>query len=479
MASPAMESNVVLEAPDPTLTLMRRLDSWKHAVTLLGNYIEGYRHLYKDQIKALERIAKSVAETPQFDATTAPDSNERWVADGNRTVNQVDIFGGFFQLRERSQALLNACTEAERAIASSINPSVERLIHDIKEHHKGLKLNGLKGAKEVDAARAATQKQIELLGQHTSGYHLYSAGNKPTVARDPFVTGRVVYNRLESQLQKESFQADSLVTIQKDFGTFESHVVQAIQQIMALLDQAQSKYVALQQESFAAIASTFAAIPPLHEWNEFQRLNAGILVDPAAPRRTVGDIVFPNMSHEALTPLIDGVLQRKGTMAFSKSYNAGYYVVSKAGFLHQYASKDHVQSPDPDFSVYLPDAVIGQMYSQESGKNKFKLTAKDATRTLATKHTYEFKTSTYDDLIRWWNIIYLVTGQADNAAAAAGDDDTAPPASPVSPASPASTFSRTPTMSSRAPTYEDPDVSAATTGVRDIHFRRAGTAGLE
>ncbi|KAK9371159.1 hypothetical protein V1509DRAFT_4691 [Lipomyces kononenkoae] len=437
-----IEEAIPLEVIDPTAVLIQRLDSWRHAVELLQDYSESHRAMYHNLSRDYERISKTVYDAPRFDAVeTVPQNGDRPAHEG--------ISGGFFAIREKAEGLIKAATEAENAIKSSVIPHVERLSHDIKEHIRGLKSNGFKGVRDVERARGQTQKQIELLGHHASSFGVFSG--KPDPLKDPYIIYRGVLNKLDSQIMKENIQTDTLLTIQRDFKTFEAHVVGGIHQMFRLLDQTQTAFWNFQRESYGAITSAFTSIPLEFEWDQFVASNKQILADESAPKRSIDRVKFPNQDHESTNPLIEGIIQRKSTMKFSKTYNSGYYVVSPSKFLHQFATKDYVQSPEPEFSIYLPDANIGAMYPKETGKNKFKITAKDALKTITTKHTFEFKTSTYDDLVKWWNVIQdiatsgpgtlsrgstMTSATAGTAAAAAAAEtapETAPETTPMAP----------------------------------------------
>ncbi|KAK9376596.1 uncharacterized protein V1513DRAFT_439139 [Lipomyces chichibuensis] len=441
----SLEEAIPLEINNPTTVLTQRLDSWRHVVDLLHDYGEGHRVMYHNLSRDYERISKSVQDAPRFDSVeTVPQNGDKPPHEG--------ISGGFFAIREKSEVLINAATEAEKTIKSTVIPHVDRLSHDVKEHLRGLKSNGFKGIKDVERARGLTQKQIEQLGQHTSSFGIFSG--KPDPLKDPYIIYRDVLCKLDSQIMKENIQTDTLLTIQRDFKTFESHIVGGIHQMFKLMDQTQNTFWDFQRECYSAITTSFTGIPPEFEWDQFVASNKLILADETAPKRSIDRVKFPNQDHESTRPLIEGVIQRKSTMAFSKTYNSAYYVVTPSKFLHQFASKDYVQSPEPEFSIYLPDANIGAMYPKETGKNKFKITAKDALKTISTKHTFEFKTSTYDDLVKWCNVIHDVgtsgsgtlsqkstlttsAATAAAAAAAAGEPAQLNPESTSSPVEPA------------------------------------------
>ncbi|KAK9454185.1 hypothetical protein V1511DRAFT_502979 [Dipodascopsis uninucleata] len=392
-----LEEAIPLEPTDLTTVLLQRVESWRQVTTLVKNYCEAHQVMYSNMARDYERIAKTVMDVPKFDAVEQPGEHAQTDED------YIGVSGAFLTLRAKSEAMINAANEAEKSLKLSAIPHVERLSHDIKEHYKELKTKGFKGSKDVMAARQQSQKQIELLGQYTSSFGMINFKSDPT--KDPYVIHRQAMNKIDDQILKENIRADSLIALQKNLRTFEAHIIGGIQQTFNLLDQTQTAFWDVERECYSSVMTAFGAITTEAEWKNFLDLNKELLIDENAPKRSIDRIYFPNMDHESTLPLIEGVIQRKSTRTLSKQYNSGYYVVTPSKYLHQFASMDYVQSPDPEFSLYLPDCLLGPAYSQESGKFKFKITGKDSLKTLTTKHTFEFKTSSYNDLQKWWGVI--------------------------------------------------------------------------
>jgi hypothetical protein len=80
------------------------------------------------------------------------------------------------------------------------------------------------------------------------------------------------------------------------------------------------------------------AIPPDFEWVNFLSRNAETMIDPAAPKRTVETVRFPNEDHSSTKPLIEGALMRKGKIM--RSYYQSYYVVTPSKYLHEFKDLD-------------------------------------------------------------------------------------------------------------------------------------------
>ncbi|KAK9463022.1 uncharacterized protein V1516DRAFT_648218 [Lipomyces oligophaga] len=482
--SAPIEDAIPLDYVDPTTILLRRLDSWQHVADILEGYAEGHYSLYVNLVSGYEKIAKTVQEAPRFNSVElgsemplTPASS----ASPSSPEGATAISNGFSTLRTKQEGMVNAASEVVKSFKSTIIPNIERLQHDIKEHTKGLKTHGVKGAKEVEKARGLTQKSIEALGQNVASFGIFNGKAEPL--KDPYVLYRHVLHDLDGQLVKENVQFDSLLSIQKDFSTFETHIVSSLRQTFEQIDQIQTKFWTFQTESYAAVTQSLTTIPDDFEWSSFVNANSHILAKDTTPKRTMDRVKFPNYEHESTKPIIEGIIQRKGTLTLSKNYNSSYYVVTPSKYLHQFASKDWVQHPEPEFSLYLPDCSLGAAYAQESGKNKFKLTGKDSSSTIARKHTFEFKTSTYEDLQKWWHVIHDVANSGNQplsksstmssatAAGASGALDTveATPATPASPGSPSPSAMTAPEITTpiaeipvAGSTVEAPDVEAAT-----------------
>ena len=166
-------------------------------------------------------------------------------------------------------------------------------------------------------------------------------------------------------------------------------------------------------------------VPPDFEWNGFVGRSGDRLINPNEPPRAVEDITFPNMDHSSTKALIEGSLERKSRNKLSWGYSAGYYVVTPAKFLHEFKDSDNTRNdPQPQLSIYLPDAVIGTPNGE-----KFNVKGKDKSKSMSAKLTgsteLNFKAHTAADAQKWFQIISGVAGATGPAAASST------PASPV------------------------------------------------
>ncbi len=396
------EETVVPDARDPTNVLHKRLDSWTSALNILYAYVESLVQLQQNVSKSLEKVKKTIADSPGFDST----------ADSSNPQTTGGIDGAFKLLRGRTDVAINKSTTTENSLKKNILPELKKLIIEVDKQRKALVKSVVKIGKDVDLAQAVTQRDIERLGSSAAGF---ATSTKVEPRTDPYIAHRLVIHDISDQVEKENNQIDAILLAEQNFLTMERHLVSTVQTLFSSLAQAEVDYFSAQIESFPAIANSFKSIPEDYEWQAFCRVHQDILIKPDHPKRKAENITFSNQSHGSVEPLIEGVLQRKeGTLM--KKYESSYFVVTKCRYLHQFQSQDNSRHYDPEMSIYLPDANIGTPGTQESGKYKLKIIAKDSLKTLKKKHTFSFKASTYDELMKWYDAIKEASGIDQNGA---------------------------------------------------------------
>lgn len=327
-----------------------------------------------------------------------------------------------------SQSLTNSHLETEKNINGSVLPILERLHKEIKNKSKEIAMGVGKAAKEIEKSRHITQKHIELLGQQAAGAE--STGSKVSPSDDPYVTQRGVYFRLNKQILEENNNRQDLISVQNNFATFEQHIVEVIQQAMASFVQYAGGQAQRKQTMYSDMLSTTQRIPPDFEWQGFVQRNTDVLVDPNAGPRSIESVGFPNQNHKSTQPLIEGTLERKSRNILSGGYSTGYYAVTSALYLHGFKDNDNVRKdPEPELSVYLPDAIIGT-----ANGNKFHIKGKDVSKGFGSKlagtSEIQFKAHTAADSEKWIEVIKMAAGA--NAATATSTHSSGP-ASPISP----------------------------------------------
>jgi len=307
-------------------------------------------------------------------------------------------------------------------------PILARLHTEIKNKSKELQSGASKGAKEVEKARNTTQKHIELLGQQTANFE--SSGGKMHSHEDPYVVQRQVLYRLNKQVLEENSSRHDLISVQNNFSTFENHIIEVIQQALMAFNQLVGGQAQKNQQLYGDMLGAAQRVPLDFEWANFTVRNAHLLIDPSEPDRTVDAVRFPNEDHKSTKPLIEGTLSRKSRNKLSMAgYTTSYYVVTPSKFLHEFKDNDNFRTdPQPQFSIYLPDAVIGAT----SGE-KFNVKGKDVSKGIGSKLSgsseIAFKAHTAEDAAKWSEIIRIAAGATGPSLATT----TSNPTSPVSP----------------------------------------------
>ncbi|KAM0249528.1 hypothetical protein ACHAQJ_008995 [Trichoderma viride] len=398
---------------DPTTTsglLAERLQAWKHMVGYLEEYVEAVEKLHGRQAKEYEKVLKTISNP---------------LREGHHFDQSLGGVAGFFEnMRANTQAMINTNLETEKSIKGSVLPILDRLHKEIKHKSKELASGAQAAAKEVEKLRNVTQKQIELLGQQAAAYD--SHGGKLNSHEDPYVVRRGVTYRLNNQVIAENNHRNDLVSVQNNFRTFESHVLEVIQQAMEGFTQLTGGQGEKIRALHSDILGTVQCIPREFEWLNFQQRSADRLVNANDPPRSVEAIQFPNMEHHATKALIEGSLERKSRNKLSFGYSTSYYVVTPSKFLHEFKDSDDTRNdPKPELSLYLPDAIIGAPSAE-----KFNIKGKDKSGTLSSKLTgsseLNFKAHTPADAQRWFQVIHGLSAVAVPAAAAAGSAPTSP-----------------------------------------------------
>ncbi|KAG5922039.1 hypothetical protein E4U42_005613 [Claviceps africana] len=355
--------------------------------------------------------------------------------EGHHFDQSLGGVAGFFEnVRSNTQSQINSNLETEKSLRGSVLPILDRLHKEIKHKAKELQSGAQSGAKEVEKLRNITQKQIELLGQHTASYE--SAGGKLNAGDDPYVLHRGVMHRLNSQVIAENNHHNDLIAVQNNLQTFEAHVVEVFQQAFEAFVQLAGGQGQKTSALYQDMLGTIQCVPANFEWQNFTQRSSDRLADPEGQPRSVDSIQFPNMDHAATKPLIEGSLERRSRNKLSWGYSAGYYVVTPSKWLHEFKDTDDVrQNPKPELSMYLPDAVIGA----PSGE-KFNVKGKDRSGTMSSKLTgsteLAFKAHSAADAQKWFQVIQQVCGATGpveptspaDAAAAGSDKDETPAA---------------------------------------------------
>ena len=324
--------------------LVERLRAWKHAVSYLEAYVSQTESLHKTLAKEYQKVLKTVDE-PLREGHHFHQSSVVVGGAGGAGAGAVGGVASFFDsLRTNTVRLATSHQETAAELRSVVLTALERLHKSIRDRQKHVAAECERSSKAVGRARANTQQQVELLAQHTAAADFSSGGGggggtaKPRPDMDPYVLKRVVLQKLGKQVLEENAQHEELLGVQSHTQVFEQQVLQALQAAVQSFSAVVTKQLDTQRLLAADTAEKCVAVPQDFEWINFVSRSAESLADAGTPKRTVEAVRFPNEDHVATKPLVEGALQRKGT--FVRSYNNGYYVLTKNKFLHEFKDQD-------------------------------------------------------------------------------------------------------------------------------------------
>ena len=233
--------------------------------------------------------------------------------------------------------------------------------------------------------------------------------------------------QLQRQVLEENLLQKSIVMMQQNSAHFEEGIVRAIQSAWSTFDEWQSRASAVSQEIFRNLSTHLASLAPDREWIQFAA-RSDHLLDPETPMRDPQAISYPLKDDSSVIPVHTGHLERK--KRFTRAYNECYFVLTPAGFLHEFPSSDPnaLGALVPSFSLFLPSCTLGPVSSLHSKTNKFHIEgSKDGSGTTRSKSgsikglfkrggderqmAWSFRLKSREEMLEWWNDIKLLTAR--------------------------------------------------------------------
>ena len=228
-----------------------------------------------------------------------------------------------------------------------------------------------------------------------------------------------VARQLQKQVYEENALQKSIIIMQQNSAHFEEGIVRAIQSAWQTFDEWQTRMHATVQDTWRNMGVQMASLAADREWIAFSA-RSDHLLDPETPLRNPDTINYPSKEDPSVIPVHTGYLERK--KRFTRTYREGYYVLTPAGYLHEYASSDPVSKVTPVFSLFLPACTLGPPTSARGpGKShKFHIEARaDGSGTQKSgvaaalhlgrsHHAYAFRARSHEDMMEWWNDIRML-----------------------------------------------------------------------
>ena len=251
-----------------------------------------------------------------------------------------------------------------------------------------------------------------------------------TPKTDPYVANQIVARQLVKQVHTENALQKSLLLTQSSSAMFESSLIQALQSAWATYAEWRSRMEGSIRDTWSTLERSMANLAPDREWIAFAS-REDHLIDPETPLRDPANIKYPSKEDPSVLPVHTGLLERK--KRYTRTYREAYYVLTPAGFLHEYASSDPALQDKPRFSLFLPMCTLGPPSSGSAKSHKFHIEGrKDGTGSTKTGsfknftgsitgrgngasgdltgggHAYDFRGRSHDDMLEWWNDIRML-----------------------------------------------------------------------
>jgi hypothetical protein len=206
--------------------------------------------------------------------------------------------------------------------------------------------------------------------------------------------------------------------MQQNSAHFEEGIVRAVQSAWQTFDEWQSRMSSTVQDAWRALGTEMMSLPPDREWIAFSA-RSDHLLDPETPLRNPTHIHYPSKEDPSIIPVHTGFMERK--KRFTRRYRESFYVLTPAGFLHEYASSDPISNGGlaPMFSLFLPACTLCPPSSSSAKSHKFHIEdRKDGSGTTKTgsfrvsligrQHAWSFRTRSHEDMMEWWNDIRML-----------------------------------------------------------------------
>ncbi|KIL65748.1 hypothetical protein M378DRAFT_459450 [Amanita muscaria Koide BX008] len=393
-----IKKNIAPQDLKPSDILIERFVAWNAIVKQLIAYFEGMADIEMNTARELTKLG-AVIQVP-FRA-------------GNQFLGENGLQDCFYSLRDKTRHIADQHANLGRTIDSSIVQHLQKLRAEIKAHIKNVQNDTGKLATSVAKERDFS---IRLVADLTHSISVYK--NDPmhiTAKTDPYVANQAVVKQLQKQVHEENLLQKSIVIMQQNSAHFEEGIVRAIQSAWQTFDEWQSRASSAIQDTYRNLSANLGALPPDKEWISFAA-RSDHLLDPETPLRNQETIVYPNKDDPSVSPVHTGLLERK--KRFTRTYREAFYVLTPAGFLHEFATSDPAApgGQTPIFSLFLPACTLGPASPQGSGSHKFHIESrKDGTGAQKTGSfrrnsgiAWNFRARSREDMMEWWNDVRML-----------------------------------------------------------------------
>ncbi|KAI0346209.1 hypothetical protein BDW22DRAFT_1368551 [Trametopsis cervina] len=400
-----IKKNIAPHDLRPSDILIERFTAWKIIVKQLIAYFEGLADIENNVAREMTKLG-AVIQVP--------------FRSGNQFLGEGGLQDVYYHIRDKTRAIADQHANLGRTIDGSIVQHLQKLRVEIKAHIKNIQNDTGKLATSVAKERNLSEKLIGDLGTNIS--ILKNTPMSVTSRTDPYVINQAVFRQLVKQVHTENALQKSLLLTQSSSALFEASLIQALQSAWATYEEWRSRMDNGIQDIWKTLERSMSSLAPDREWIAFAA-REDHLIDPETPLRDPANIHYPSKDDPSVLPVHTGLMERK--KRYTRTYRESYYVLTAAGFLHEYASSDPAQSDHPTFSLFLPMCTLGPPSAPGAASHKFHIEGrKDGTGTVKTGSfrnfagtltgrkgngpAWTFRGRSHDDMLEWWNDIRML-----------------------------------------------------------------------
>ncbi|KAJ6550854.1 hypothetical protein DFH09DRAFT_1262706 [Mycena vulgaris] len=373
----------------PSDILIERFGAWKALSKQLIAYFEGVADVHTSTAKELTKLG-AVIQVP-FRA-------------GNHFLGEGGLQDIYSDIRDKTRVIADEHANLGRTIDSSIVQHLQKLRTEIKAHIKNIQNDTGKLATNVAKEREFSTRLITDLSANISSFK--ATPMAVTSKTDPYVANAAVIRQLTKQVHEENVLHKSILAMQQNSANFEEAIVRALQSAWQTYDEWQGRTNAAIAGTHTALSAHVAGLPPDREWTAFRERHPDHLLDPATPARDPAAVVSPHRADPSVAPVRTGLLERK--KRFTRAYRESFFVLTPAGFLHEYASS--AADREPIFSLFLPMCTLGPPSAATAASHKRTGTTtrgsiRRSLRLRGGEHAWSFRARSREDMIGWWDDI--------------------------------------------------------------------------
>lgn len=437
----------------PTEILANRFHAWRYIIKDIVNYLKEYASVQEERVRQQMRLQQAVGISINSSSARGTRNHHHGHGGSGQGTHQnhddltainnffLPIGNGSIQdlptiLTKFHQQNVTNGTKTLKDINQIVIPKLEELrkdllvkIKEIKNLQNDFKNNLGKELSETKVLLDQYQRTIEFSNKldHHSSSSQHSENEQHL--KDPYLAKLKLDKQLKRQISEETYLYEAYSNLQSSGQKLESIVVLEIQNYLStFLNLLNTESSTIPGYLLPNLNNGFLAKDPDCEWNSYisrnvpssptslsalgnnaSNVKSGTFVDLSFPARKLSDLAIPEFDNALNVPVREGTLERRSK--FLKSYSSGWYVLT-CNFIHEFKTPDRKKDLQPVMSLLLDSCVVSE-HTKDDGKAggiyKFVLHSKLLNGIIHKGHNWVFRTTTYQDMIDWYNDIKALT----------------------------------------------------------------------